>query len=145
MFTRKTRAAKGPRQQTSISEDETKPVVEPWNMSRAEWYRLAQSGKLHPNNGKPAPHKIGSQNTALSLGESEGYPPEDIAHFYLARRSRRIGRDRELLTEPEMVDYSRREYVQDAVAEGKSVCAEILSECGLRPSRSRKRLPPSEI
>ena len=112
-------------------------------MSRADWYRFALTGELHPNEGKPAPHKIGSQETALSLGESEGYPPEDIAHFYLARRSRRIGRDRGLVTEPEMIDYARREYVQDAMCEGKSVQPEILAELGLRRRRSRTRSFPA--
>src|ERR1041384_7713506 len=69
--------------------DGTAGACEPWRLSPEEFLRVASRGRLHPANGVEPAVIVGTGETPLSLGESEGYPAEDIAHFYVARRTNR--------------------------------------------------------
>lgn len=95
----------------------------PWQMSLEEFAKTARRGKLHRATRKPPVTFIGSGMTPLSRGESEGYSAEDIAHFYVARRS---AKDKKPTRN--MIDYARMEYIQDAIIEGKEVPLKILAD-----------------
>ena len=58
----------------------------PLQMQFDEFFEFAKKGRLHDDTGHPEPYQTCSQETLLSLGESENYPYEDIAYFYIALR-----------------------------------------------------------
>lgn len=49
------------------------------------FFAAALMGEMHVAKEEPAPLCIGSQQTPISSGLSEGYTHQDIAHFYIAR------------------------------------------------------------
>ena len=112
---------------------------EPWEMTREEFKQAVTGGKLYSFTGKPAPYHIGSGATDISRGESEGYPANDIAAYYVARRVAMRNAlfidkggvykilSKDVITE-EGIDYGREEYIKDALLEGKPVPLEILGE-----------------
>ena len=116
------------------------PKKQPWEMTPGEFLEHGHGGQLHQATGVPPANPIGTQQTSLSHGWSEGYPSHDIAHFYLARRlganwpqkmKQHVGQ-----TTPEsrktfwdMMDTSdiaHQDMVEDAVQEGKPVPGHIM-------------------
>ena len=57
------------------------------DISIQEFAQLASRGQLRPASGRLAPFPVGTMKTPLSLGSAEGYTLEDIAHFYVSRRT----------------------------------------------------------
>lgn len=57
------------------------------DISIQEFAQLASRGQLRPATGRMAPFPVGTMKTPLSLGSAEGYSLEDIAHFYVSRRT----------------------------------------------------------
>ena len=57
------------------------------DISIQEFAQLASRGQLRPASGRLAPFPVGTMKTPLSLGAAEGYSLEDIAHFYVSRRT----------------------------------------------------------
>ncbi len=107
----------------------------PWQMYFDEFFELSKKGRLHDDTGDPSPYKIGSQETPLSLGESEDYPYEDIAFFYIARRMPvKIkktwpieARKPEWLTENlDRIEMAYYEFIEDSLFEGKLIPSKIL-------------------
>ena len=107
----------------------------PWQMYFDEFFEFAKKGRLHDDIGDPSPYQIGSQETPLSLGESENYPCEDIAYFYIARRMpAKIkktwpieARMPEWLTEnQDMIEMAYYEFIKDSLFEDKLIPTKIL-------------------
>jgi len=100
----------------------------PWEMDGGEFYEFAKKGKLYEATGEPAPKEIGTGETPLSLGESEEYSYEDIAHWYITRRmkinekknwvkkSKQFGW---LAENMDQIEIAREEFIKDAIIEGK--------------------------
>lgn len=73
-------------------------AVEPWaeklfkanDISVQEFADMASRGKLNKATGAPSINEEGSGQNPLSMGHRSGYSLADIAHFYLARRSRDV-------------------------------------------------------
>lgn len=102
----------------------------PWEMETEEFIKYAKKGKLHENTVSPSTYKIGSQQTALSLGESEGYPYEDIAYFYISRRMLKKYKKtwQEEILEPgwtddnkDLLELAHYEFLSDAIYKGKKI------------------------
>jgi hypothetical protein len=55
-------------------------------LDQANFYETGMAGKIHEATGEEAPFEIGSLETPISHGLSEGYSLEDIAHFYITTR-----------------------------------------------------------
>lgn len=97
-----------------------------WATCIKAFAEAARRGRVHLSTGRPAPLRVGSGTTPLSLGESEGYPYEDIAHFYVARR-------RQSKRSPSREDLQRAyaDFLRDAIYEGKSVPSHVAVEIGV--------------
>ena len=51
-----------------------------------EWFFVAAlKGKMHASSKEEQLCPVGSQQTPISFGLSEGYLPQDIANFYITR------------------------------------------------------------
>lgn len=90
-------------------------------MSLDGFLELAFAGKIRTSEGPPD-NKVGSSNTSLSLGLSEGYSFADICHFYLSRRLSLV--EKEFLRHGEIerllerrVEYAYHELCEDLIWE----------------------------
>ncbi|HEU5314745.1 MAG TPA: hypothetical protein VFX49_01440 [Chloroflexota bacterium] len=95
-----------------------------WCMLPSEFAAAARRGRLHMATG--APPLNGSGQTALSFGESEGFSAEDIAHFYVARRTRNGAAYTE-----ERLRLAYEDFVRDALFESKEVPPEVALRVGV--------------
>jgi N12 class adenine-specific DNA methylase len=59
-------------------------VKQPWEMDDVAWFKHAEGGKLHQATGKSIPGEDQVKNPVV-IGRMNGYPEQDIAHFYAAR------------------------------------------------------------
>jgi hypothetical protein len=109
----------------------------PWEMTPGDFFEFAQKGRLHVYAGRTASRQIGSQTTALSLGESEGYSYEDIAFFYVAcgmpPESKRTWPEATekfgwISDNMDRIETAYCDFISDALLESKSVPSEILQE-----------------
>lgn len=85
-----------------------------------EFLSFALGGELQQATGAPAPYKVGTQKTPLSLGLSEGYTPQDIARFYVERnRPRSIPAERmgDTVEGMRQLEIAREEFYRDLSAE----------------------------
>ncbi|MHC4070612.1 MAG: DUF7178 family protein, partial [Planctomycetota bacterium] len=55
-------------------------------LDQANFYEIGMKGEIHEATGEEAPFEIGTLETPISHGLSEGYSLEDIAHFYITTR-----------------------------------------------------------
>lgn len=113
-------------------------------LDEADFFEKAVQGKLHKAKGKPAPFKIGSGETPISLGMSEGYAPEDIYHFYISRRMDddwvdlyKADRSDFLLSSPEFTEKSRMDMVGIAFQE-------YLNDLQMETDRLIKKKKPAK-
>jgi len=132
---------------------------EPWQMTREEFAAAVQGGKLYradPISYTGAP-RAGA--TDLAQGESAKYPAKDIAASYVSRFA--AGRDLSVPIETgpvfrtldtptaEAIDLGRKEYIEDAIKEGKDVPDSVLREypdlAPVAPARGRPQNAAEEF
>jgi hypothetical protein len=98
------------------------------------------TGKVHAASGRGQLEAFGSQQTPVSFGLSEGYSPQDIAHFYVARElgNRWIANILDNLDKPfrERLEHAFKEFVKDVRFEKQYVTKVMRQEVVLRENYS---------
>lgn len=103
----------------------------PWAINTVDWVALAEKGQLRRDFGMDLPGEE-TARTLFKLGEIHRYPIEDIAHFYGRRRGLfNPANPVPSMELEERVEMAHREYIEDAITEGKNVPEWLREKLGL--------------